>query len=228
MRDLSMFKKRQVFLNYPFDAEYEEMAYAMHFAVIAAGLLPVCAKDLSLPDQSRLGMLFHAILNCQYSAHDLSRGRGEGDANYARLNMPLELGMALFHNLYSEGRAHRYAFFVADPNEYKAYASDLSGLDAQYHENSDLILLTQMYEWLRAVIPGSLQGQPATANVLIKYDSFKRELTTINGSSKSGHPTHAEAQELMYQLCEAEEWWVWRVNPIGMEEFPILPLSRRS
>lgn len=228
MRDLSMFKKRQVFLNYPFDAEYEEMAYALHFAVIAAGLLPLCAKDLSLPDQSRLGMLFHAILNCQYSAHDLSRGKGEGDTNHARLNMPLELGMALFHNLHSEGRAHRYAFFVADPNEYKAYASDLSGLDAQYHENSDLILLTEMYEWLRSVIPGNLQGQPATADVLIKYQFFKGELTTINGSSKNGLPSHAEAQELMYQLCAAEEWWVWRGNPIGMEEVPILPLSRRS
>jgi hypothetical protein len=228
MRDLSMFKKRQVFLNYPFDEEYEEIAYAMHFAVIAAGLLPVCAKDLSLPDQSRLVMLYHAILNCQYSAHDLSRGRGEGETNYARLNMPLELGMALFHNLYSEGRAHRYAFFVADPNEYKAYASDLAGLDAQYHENNDLTLLTQMYEWLRSVMPGNLNGQPATANVISKYQYFKEELKTIIGSGKDGRPTHAEAQELMYQICEAEEWWVWRGNPFLLEEFPPLPLSRRS
>jgi hypothetical protein len=226
--NLALFKSHQVFLNYPFDADFENMAYAMHFAVIAAGLIPVCARDLSVPDRIRLDLLVRAIASCQYSAHDLSRGKGEGADNYARLNMPIELGMALFHDFNTQGAAHRYSFFVATPHEYKAYASDLAGLDPQYHENDDLTLLRLVYEWLRFVVPGKLLGQPATADVLTKYGEFKEGLGKINGTGKDGRPSHAEAQEFMYQLCGSVGWWAWRENPIGLQEFPSLPLSRKS
>ena len=36
-----------------------------------------------------------AILSSKYSIHDLCRCRGEGDANLARFNMPLELGVSM-------------------------------------------------------------------------------------------------------------------------------------
>jgi hypothetical protein len=39
--DLASFAKYQVFLNYPFDEEFEPLANAIHFSVIAAGLIPV-------------------------------------------------------------------------------------------------------------------------------------------------------------------------------------------
>jgi hypothetical protein len=57
---LSTFKHAQVFLNYPFDAEFESLAHVMHFAVVAAGLIPLCANDLSVPDRPRLEMLIDA------------------------------------------------------------------------------------------------------------------------------------------------------------------------
>jgi hypothetical protein len=227
-QDLALFRKRQVFLNYPFDDEFQDMSYAMHFAVVAAGLIPVCARDLSVPDKPRVDMLVKAIASCQYSVHDLSRGRGEGADNYARLNMPIELGMALFQDLNTDGAAHRYAFFVGNPHEYKSYASDLSGLDAQYHENNDLTLLRLIYEWLRFVLPGNLRGQPATADMITKYEAFKVELGGIQGTGRDGHPTHGEAQELMYDSCAKAGWWTWRDNPIGLDEFPPLPLSLKS
>jgi hypothetical protein len=62
----------QVFLNYPFDEEFRPLADAMTFSVVAGGLLPLCAKDLTSPDRPRLDVLVSAISNCQYSAHDLS------------------------------------------------------------------------------------------------------------------------------------------------------------
>jgi hypothetical protein len=226
-QDLPLYKKHQVFLNYPFDRDFLMMSYAMHFSVIAAGLIPVCAKDLSVPDRPRVDMLVKAVASCQYSAHDLSRGKGEGNSNYARLNMPLELGMAMFHAFNTDGNAHRYAFFVGSANEYKSYVSDLSGLDAQYHDNDDVSLLRLVYEWLRFVVPGQLRGQPAAADVVKKYNDFKVELTLIDGSDKDGDPSHAEGQELMFQICETEQWWQWRGNPLGLEEFPRLTLARK-
>lgn len=97
----------QVFLNYPFDEEAEDISNAMHFAVIAAGLLPVCAKDLSTPDRPRLQMLVETIAKCHYSAHDFSRCTGEGPNNLARFNMPVEMGMALFNALQNQRAGDR-------------------------------------------------------------------------------------------------------------------------
>jgi len=68
--NLATYVDVQVFLNYPFDDEYEPLANAMHFAVVAAGFIPVCAKDLSAPDRPRLEMLVDSIIHCRYSLHD--------------------------------------------------------------------------------------------------------------------------------------------------------------
>jgi hypothetical protein len=228
MRDLHLLRSYQVFLNYPFDAGFRDMALAMHFAVVAANMVPVCAKDLSVPDLVRVDMLVRALANCQYSAHDLSRGKGEGDDNYARLNMSIEFGMALFHDKYTDGAAHRCAFFVASPDEYREYASNLSGLDPLYHETSDSMLVKLVYDWLGSIVPDMKAAQPPTAEVIMKYGTFKEELKSINGTGRDGQPSHDEAQEFMYQLCGAAGWWIWRENPLGLKQFPKLPLSFKT
>jgi len=63
--------KYQVFLNHPFDEAFEPLAHAMHFAVVAAGLVPLCAIDTSLPDEPRLQKLVSMITSCRYSVHDI-------------------------------------------------------------------------------------------------------------------------------------------------------------
>src|SRR5262245_10887444 len=98
-KNLAVYGSSQVFLNYPFDPPFMPLADAMAFAVIAGGLLPVCALDFSSPDRPRLSTLVQAICNCKYSVHDFSRYMGDGAHNYARMNMPLEMGMSLFHAL---------------------------------------------------------------------------------------------------------------------------------
>ena len=135
-RDLIAHRDYQVFLNFPYDDSYLPLATAMQFGVVAAGLIPVCAKDLTTQAQPRLGMLVSAIACCQYSVHDLSRSKGEGTMNFSRMNMPIESGMALFHALNSQRRDHTCTFFVQNNFEYKAYASDLAGLDLYCHENN--------------------------------------------------------------------------------------------
>ena len=40
-RNLAAYSNFQVFLNYPFDDGFAELADAMSFAVVASGLLPV-------------------------------------------------------------------------------------------------------------------------------------------------------------------------------------------
>jgi hypothetical protein len=224
-RNLAAYCRHQVFLNYPYDNSYASLGLAMQFGVVAAGLLPVCAKDLTTPDRSRIEMLVDAISNCHYSVHDLSRSSGEGPLNLARMNMPIEMGMALFHALATQRSQHRCAFFVATPHDYHAFASDLAGLDPRCHENDDLALLSYLYEWLRAVVPQTLMSSQPMIAVQQKYSEYKATLARLNGSGTDGTPTHEECREVMFQICHECGWWDWRHTRAGIEEFPVLPLS---
>src|SRR5215469_11963204 len=95
--NLKALRDYRVFLNYPFDEEFERLVHAMHFAVVATGFIPACARDVSAPDRPRLEMLVDIISNSRFSVHDFSRYKGEGEKNFARFNMPIEMGMALFY-----------------------------------------------------------------------------------------------------------------------------------
>ncbi len=227
-RDLSAYVSCQVFLNYPFDPEFAHLANAMNFAVVASGLLPLCAYDLTTPDRPRLELLVDAIQNCQYSAHDFSRSTGGGENNFARMNMPIEMGMALFHALHTQHHDHRCAFFVPTMHDYKAFASDLAGLDPKVHNNDETRIVIDMYEWLRGVVPHPLFNLQPTVDIVQKYDEFKKRLSTVNGSGSDGCPSHAETREIMYQVCMDAGWWDWRETRRGKDEFPVVPLSLRK
>ena len=223
-RNLEAYRNFQVFLNYPFDDAFSPLGDAMSFAVIAGGMLPVCGYNLTAPDRPRLEMLVEAIRCCHYSAHDFSRSHGSGPQNFARMNMPIEMGMALFHALHSQRREHRCIFFVPTPHDYAAFASDLAGLDPRVHNNDDLRLLADMYEWLRGVVPSALFNAQATVEVLDKFETFKAERRRVKGAN-GGHPSHEETRELMYQVCARCGWWDWRTNRMGKDEFPTVPLA---
>jgi len=223
-RDLKAFLQYQVFLNYPFDAAFNSLADAMSFGVVAGGLLPVTALDLTSPDRPRLEMLMDAIQHCHYSAHDLSRSSGAGAKNLARMNMPIEMGMALFHALVSQRNDHRCIFFVATAHDYKSFASDLAGLDPKCHENDESRLLADMYEWLRGVVPREVFNPQPTVDVVSKYKDFRKRLKTIKGTAGNGKPSYEERREVMFQVCAECDWWDWRETRAGREQFPSVPL----
>lgn len=224
-RNLTGYREYQVFLNHPFDSRFAELEYAFHYAVVAAGLLPVCAKDLTVPDRPRLEMLVEAIRNCRYSAHEFSRSAGEGPANFARMNMPIEMGMALYHAIETQRSEHRCAFFVPTPNDYKQFASDLAGLDPKCHNNDPGQLLSGVFEWLRGVVPLAVFNSVPTIEVTQAYGEFRQRLEDVNGSGEQGKPSHEETRELMYQMCAERGWWDWRNVKAGLQEFPHIPLS---
>lgn len=226
MRNFASFYDHQVFLNFPFDENALKVSHAMHFAVIAAGLVPVCAKDLTAPDRPRLETLVHAIDNCKYSAHDFSRYRGEGENNFARFNMPVEMGMALYNAMKTQRSEHRCAFFVTSPSDYRAFASDLAGLDPYRYED-DCGLVTSVYEWLRDTVRAAFVPQ-ATVEITSRYREFTEQAVQIEGSGGPGHPSHHEAQELMYRMCAQAELWDWRANSAGKRAFPEVPLKFRD
>ena len=184
--DLDFLRRYQVFLNYPYDPDYLPFAEALSFGVVAAGMVPVTALDLTVPDTGRLEMLVKAINNCHYSAHDLSRCRGEGPENFARMNMPIEMGMAMFHALSTQRIDHRCAFFIPADYAYQKYASDLSGLDPLRYGDKPTSLLAVVYEWLRDVGPSGIVSVQPTVDVVDAFAEFNSMRDQIDGAGPGG------------------------------------------
>ena len=172
-------------------------------------------------------MLVEAIRCCHYSAHDFSRLTGEGSRNFARMNMPIEMGMALFHALHTQRRNHRCIFFVPTEHDYRIFASDVAGLDPCVHNNDDERVVREMYEWLLGVVPSSLFNPQPTITVLEKFRECKLRMQHVRGSGNSETLSHGEAREVMYAMCGEIGWWDWRENRMGKSEFPYMPLARR-
>lgn len=224
-RRLEAYRNFQVFLNYPYDEAFSPLADAMSFAVVAGGMLPLCGRDLTTPDRPRLETLVEAIRCCHYSAHDFSRSEGAGQHNFARMNMPIEMGMALFYALHTQRHDHRCIFFVPTEHDYQIFASDLAGLDPRVHENDDTRLVSNMYEWLRGIVPPSLFNTQPTVAVIEKFNLYKEKRRRVRGGGNDGQPSHEESRELMYQVCAECGWWDWRDNRMGMDEFPSVPIA---
>jgi hypothetical protein len=84
-----------VFINVPFDAEYENTFLALIASLVGLGLNPRCVLEVP-PAIDRLRRLYSLIRSCPFSLHDLSRvqvGR-TGPFRVPRFNMPFELGLA--------------------------------------------------------------------------------------------------------------------------------------
>lgn len=222
---LNAYKEFQVFLNYPYDEAFAPFARAMHFAVVAGGHIPVCAQDFISPDKPRLETIVEAIVNCSFSVHDLSRGRGEGPEGYARLNMPLEVGMALFHAVYTQRTTHRCAFFTPVANEFRIFISDLAGLDPSVYGDEPANLAAAVYDWLRTKANPNLFTDVPTADVKEAFQYYETLHARLKGSGDGACPVHDESQELMFQVCTVYEWWDWRNNKGGTLAFPSRKLS---
>ncbi|MEV0677619.1 hypothetical protein AB0I60_13965 [Actinosynnema sp. NPDC050436] len=225
-RDIAAYAPYQVFLNHPYDNDFRRHADALGFAVVAAGLLPVSARDLSSPDRLRLDVIFEAIRNCRYSLHDLSRAHGDGPNGLARMNMPLEMGMALYHALDRQRDDRRCAFFVPDQHDHRRFASDLAGLDPKVYQDP-ATLLTGAYEWLRAIVPMAYVSSQPAVDVVDAYREFTEECAYVQSAERSGVLTHEEAREVMYQVCAKRDWWDWRNTRTGRDAFPETPLRRK-
>jgi hypothetical protein len=109
----------------------------------------------------------------KYSIHDLSRCRGEGDANFARFNMPLELGMAMTEQFRTggDGQEHDWLLLVPTGHIYKTFISDLAGYDPTEYDGTIRGVVSSTMSWL-ATRPDAVQT-PTPQDVLDALPMFQ-------------------------------------------------------
>src|ERR1700744_6576762 len=87
--------ERSVFINCPFDQEYQPLMRAACFAIMACGFAPRCALDFSDSGAVRIAEIVRMIADSDLSIHDISRVELDERSKLPRFNMPLELGADL-------------------------------------------------------------------------------------------------------------------------------------
>ena len=117
-----------VFLNIPYDSQFEDLYLSYVVGLTQLGLK--INLTLAVPNQGRLDRIVRLIEKSAVSIHDLSRI--ELSSGIPRFNMPLELGLALYHSRTTRGR-HKVFVFESKPYRMQRSTSDISGIDPQIH-----------------------------------------------------------------------------------------------
>lgn len=164
-----------IFVNCPFDDEFQVLFEAIIFGILSCGFIPRCAKESMNSDEIRINKIISIIKESKYGIHDLSRVEFSKDSPLPRFNMPLELGIFIGCQKYG-GAIHkrkRYLVFDKKQYRYKEFISDISGQDILGHNNNPEEIITNIREWLAHV---SNKTIPGPSFHIERYKLFKMEL----------------------------------------------------
>jgi hypothetical protein len=167
-----------VFINCPFDAEYEPLFEALVFAVAAAGYKARCALEDNDAANIRFDKLRKLIQVCPRTIHDLSRTE-VGKNALPRFNMPLELGLAMGLKYFGgrKVRGNSALIMVKERYALPVYLSDLAGADPQAHEGKPANVVGLVTRYLKITPEGKLlPGSQFSADL---FENFKKRLPTM-------------------------------------------------
>lgn len=162
---------RSVFINCPFDEDFRPILEAIAFCIVDCGLSPRLSTERLDSGEARLAKIVELMRESRYSIHDLSRVQATTEGEYARLNMPFELGVD--HGLAQSGNpdlATKKLLVVAeDQYKYQVALSDIAGWDIDAHDGKYDKAIRCVRNWLVS----HLQGIPAASTIIGHYIGFQ-------------------------------------------------------
>ena len=163
---------RSVFVNCPFDEDYDHILQAVLFCLVRFGLKPRIATERSDAGESRFSKIVDLIHSSKYSIHDLSRCQAQRKGEHYRLNMPFELGLDYGCRQYGGGRLSTKVFLILEEERYRYQASisDLAGFDIEAHKGNYEIAVRKVRKWLAGMTDFEEIG---TARILGDYEDFQ-------------------------------------------------------
>src|SRR4051812_21938172 len=173
----------RVFINCPFDRDFEAILHAIVFTTTCCGFVPRSANESGTGAEPRMERIVRTIENSKYSIHDLSRCRGEGDANLARFNMPLELGIAMAQRFgrTRTRRPHDWLLLVPAGHDYNRFLSDLAGYDPSAYDGTAEGVVPHVVGWL-TTRPDTVRTSITPARVRRGLRTFLHEVRALNGA----------------------------------------------
>lgn len=198
-----------VFINCPFDPEYQEIFRALVFTVHDCGFLARCALEVDDAGEVRFSKINRIIRECRHGIHDISRTELDRSEKLPRFNMPLELGLFLGAREFGTAKQKRKRALILDVERYRfqKFCSDISGQDIKAHEGSPEKAIRAVRNWLATTLDGAVL-LPSAARMTERYRTFEAELPGICA------PLHLDPNDLQFvELRTLVEEWVDQNRP---------------
>ncbi len=148
----------------------------MLFTVLALGHVPRLASESSDSGQDRLGKIVELIRASRLSIHDLSRIKSSTPGEFARFNLPFELGVD--HGARKFGgrslRSKRCLILEREPYDYQRAISDLSGMDIKSHSNEPSKVVRAIREWFVETV--GLRNAAGASRIFSRFTDFESDL----------------------------------------------------
>ncbi|OIR24974.1 hypothetical protein [Bathymodiolus thermophilus thioautotrophic gill symbiont] len=140
---------KSVFINCPFDADYRQMILSILFTVKYLGFIPKVSLEKSDAGTARLANIVSLVESCKFGIHDLSRILAIKKGDYARMNMPFELGIDYGCKVYKGGHHKDKKILVLEKDKYRYQKalSDLSGSDIKSHNDEPIKVVQAIRDW---------------------------------------------------------------------------------
>jgi hypothetical protein len=170
--------ERNVFINCPFDDDYDEIFNAILFVTHRCGFILRCSKEYEDSSSIRIQNIIQLIRESKYSIHDLSRVTLDETANLPRFNMPLELGICIgaieFGN--KKQKENKYLIIESEKFRFKQFISDLSGQDIRDHKDTFEGAIKIIRNWLSSKTNEKI---PSASIVISDYKRFLIDLPDL-------------------------------------------------
>lgn len=193
---------QNVFINCPFDSDYQPILRPMLFCVVFANKQPRLATERSDSGESRLDKICILISESKFSIHDLCRCQAARKGEVSRLNMPFELGIDYGLRRLGGGEMASKRFLVLDekPFRLKQALSDINGWDPKPHENKPERAMTIVRNWLFQEASVDLPGGEILYGQYLLFEEWKY--------ARSDHSrADVDAYE-HFELIKAMQDWV--------------------
>ena len=168
---------RSVFINCPFDQAYiDDLLKPILYVLVKNGLSPRLSLEVSDSGQARLQKITAIIKACKYSIHDLSIVRAKKAKEFARMNMPFELGID--YGVRNSGitglNKKKFLILEATKYDYMKAISDINGFDIKVHNNETEKIFDCLYSWLSETL--SIKKQDPPLKIFYDFMDFNSSL----------------------------------------------------
>lgn len=155
--------EKNIFINCPIDQDFiDNLLKPTLFIIIKNGFNPRLSLEIFDSGQSRIFKIIEIIKQCKYSIHDISKVKSKQINEFARMNMPFELGIdyGLRYAGISKYESKHFLILEAEKYEYMYAISDLSGFDTKAHKNETKELFKCLYSWFSETLKINMQDPP--------------------------------------------------------------------
>lgn len=155
--------EKSIFINCPFDKSYiDDLLKPILYVLVKNGFYPRLSLEVSDSGEVRLQKITEIIKSCKYSIHDLSIVKSKKAKEFARMNMPFELGID--YGLRNSGiqnlNEKQFLILEATKYDYMKAISDINGFDIKVHGNETEKMFDCLYSWSSETLKINKQDPP--------------------------------------------------------------------